>query len=94
MGPDETTSTHTSTRVRQGHASDVMLLTVHFLSPMEMYVFLLQPGLAALTNLAANFVAGWLLLSEMLDLSYLTPPLPLLVFAVRSDEGRELAGKK
>ena len=71
-----------------------MLLTVHFLSPMEMYVFLLQPGLAARTNLAANFVAGWLLLSEMLDLSYLTPPLPLLVFAVRSDEGRELAGKK
>ena len=60
---------------------------------MEMYVFLLQPGLAARKKLAANFVAGWLLLSKLLDLSYLTPPLPLLVFAVQSNEDRELVGK-
>ena len=28
-----------------------------------------------------------------LILSYPTPPLPLLVFAIQSDEGRQLAGK-
>ena len=65
------------------------------LSSMEMYAFLLSPGLAALDNLAeANkFVAGWLLPSMVLDLSYPTPPLPLLVFAIQSDEGRQLAGR-
>ena len=59
---------------------------------MEMYVFLLQPGLAARKKLAAIFVAGWLLPPKTLDLSYLTPTLPLLVFAVQSVEGRELVG--
>ena len=43
---------------------------------MEMYAFLLRPGLAALDNLADKFVAGWLLPSKVLDLSYPTPPLP------------------
>ena len=60
---------------------------------MEMYTFLLRPGLAALDNLADKFVAGWLLPSKVLDLSYPTPPLPLLVFAIQSDEGRQLAGR-
>ena len=60
---------------------------------MEMYAFLLRPGLAALDNLADKFVAGWLLSSKVLDLSYPTPPLPLLVFAIQSDEGRQLAGR-
>ena len=60
---------------------------------MEMYAFLLRPGLAALDNLADKFVAGWLLPSKVLDLSYPTPPLPPLVFAIQSDEGRQLAGK-
>ena len=60
---------------------------------MEMYAFLLRPGLAALDNLADKFVAGWLLPSKVLDLSYPTPPLPLLVFAIQSDEGRQLAGR-
>ena len=50
---------------------------------MEMYAFLLRPGLAALDNLADKFVAGWLLPSKVLDLSYPTPPLPLLVFATK-----------
>ena len=63
------------------------------LSSMEMYAFLLRPGLAALDNLADKFVAGWLLPSKVLDLSYPTPPLPLLVFAIQSDEGRQLAGR-
>ena len=58
---------------------------------MEMYAFLLRPGLAALDNLADTFVAGWLLPSKVLDLSY--PTLPLLVFAIQSDEGRQLAGR-
>ena len=60
------------------------------LSSMEMYAFLLRPGLAALDNLADKFVAGWLLPSKVLDLSY----LPLLVFAIQSQsdeiEGRQL----
>ena len=60
---------------------------------MEMYAFLLRPGLAALDNLADKFVAGWLLPSKVLDLNYPTPPLPHLVFAIQSDEGRQLAGK-
>ena len=63
------------------------------LSSMEMYAFLLRPGLAALDNLADKFVAGWLLPSKVLDLSYPTPPLPLLVFAIQSDEDRQLAGR-
>ena len=63
------------------------------LSSMEMYAFLLRPGLAALDNLADKFVAAWLLPSKVLDLSYPTPPLPLLVFAIQSDEGRQLAGR-
>ena len=49
---------------------------------MEMYAFLLRPGLAALDNLADKFVAGWLLPSKVLDLSYPTPPLTPLVFTV------------
>ena len=63
------------------------------LSSMEMYAFLLRPGSAALDNLADKFVAGWLLPSKVLHLSYPTPPLPLLVFAIQSDEGRQLADK-
>ena len=63
------------------------------LSSMEMYAFLLRPGLAALDNLADKFVAGWLLPSKVLDLSYPTPPLPLLVFAIQRAEGRQLAGR-
>ena len=54
---------------------------------------LLRPGLAALNNLADKFVAGWLLPSKVLDLSYPIPPLPLLVFAIQRAEGRQLAGK-
>ena len=46
------------------------------LSSMEMYAFLLRPGLAALDNLADKFVAGWLLPSKVLDLSYPTLPHP------------------
>ena len=56
-------------------------------------LFLLRPGLAVLDNLADKFVAGWVLPSKVLDLSYPTPPLPLLVFAIQSDEGRQLADK-
>ena len=63
------------------------------LSSMGMYAFLLRPGLAALDNLADKFVAGWLLPSKVLDLSYPIPPLPPLVFAIQSDEGRQLAGR-
>ena len=40
------------------------------LSSMEMYAFLLRPGLAALDNLADKFVAGWLLPSKVLDLRW------------------------
>ena len=46
------------------------------LSSMEMYAFLLRPGLAALDNLADKFVAGWLLPSKVLDLSFLPHPYP------------------
>ena len=53
----------------------------------------MRPGLAALNNLADKFVAGWLLPSKVLDLSYPTPPLPLLDFAIQRAEGRQLAGK-
>ena len=45
--------------------------------------------MAALDNLADTFVAGWLLPSKVLDLSYPTPPLPPLVFAIQS--GAEVA---
>ena len=87
------THTHTSPRgVRQDHVRAVIADSA-LLSSMEMYAFLLRPGLAALDNLADKFVAGWLLPSKMLDLSYPTPPLPLLVFAIQSDEGRQLAGR-
>ena len=72
--------------VRQDHVRAVIADSA-LLSSMEMYAFLLRPGLAALDNLADKFVAGWLLPSKVLDLSYLTPPLPLLVFAIQSDEG-------
>ena len=78
--------------VRQDHVRAVIADSA-LLSSMEMYAFLLRTGLAALDNLADKFVAGWLLPSKMLDLSYPTPPLPLLVFAIQSDEGRQLAGR-
>ena len=78
--------------VRQDHVRAVIADSA-LLSSMEMYAFLLRPGLAALDNLADKFVAGWLLPSKVLDLSYPTPPLPLLVFAIQSDEGRQLAGR-
>ena len=78
--------------VRQDHVRSVIADSA-LLSSMEMYAFLLRPGLAALDNLADKFVAGWLLPSKVLDLSYPTPPLPLLVFAIQSDEGRQLADK-
>ena len=38
-------------------------------------------------------VAEWILLPKSFRLSYLTPPLPLLVFAVQRDEDGELVGK-
>ena len=86
-------STHLQSRgVRQDHVRAVIADSA-LLSSMEMYAFLLRPGLAALDNLADKFVAGWLLPSKVLDLSYPTPPLPLLVFAIQSDEGRQLAGR-
>ena len=78
--------------VRQDHVRAVIADSA-LLSSMEMYAFLLRPGLAALDNLADKFVAGWLLPSKVLDLSYPTPPLPLLVFAIQSDEGRQLTGR-
>ena len=78
--------------VRQDHVRAVIADSA-LLSSIEMYAFLLRPGLAALDNLADKFVAGWLLPSKVLDLSYPTPPLPLLVFAIQSDEGRQLAGR-
>ena len=78
--------------VRQDHVRAVIADSA-LLSSMEMYAFLLRPGLAVLDNLADKFVAGWLLPSKVLDLSYPTPPLPLLVFAIQSDEGRQLAGR-
>ena len=37
-------------------------------------------------------VAKWILLPKSFRLSYLTPPLPLLVFAVQRDEDREMVG--
>ena len=40
-----------------------------------------------------KYVAKWILLPKSFRLSYLTPPLPLLVFAVQRDEYRELVGK-
>ena len=40
-----------------------------------------------------KYVAKWILLPKSFRLSYLTPPLPLLVFAVQRDEDRELVGK-
>ena len=61
--------------VRQDHVRAVIADSA-LLSSMEMYAFLLRPGLAALDNLADKFVAGWLLPSKVLDLSYPTPPLP------------------
>ena len=75
--------------VRQDHVRAVIADSV-LLSSMEM---LLKPGLATLDNLADKFVAGWLLPSKVLDLSYPTLPLPPLVFAIQSDEGRQLADK-
>ena len=78
--------------VRQDHVRPVIADSA-LLSSMEMYVFLLRPSLAALDNLADKFVAGWLLPSKVLDLSYPTPPLPLLVFAIQSDECSQLAGR-
>ena len=90
------THTHTCSTVAQGVRQDhvrAVIADSALLSSMEMYAFLLRPGLAALDNLADKFVAGWLLPSKMLDLSYPTPPLPLLVFAIQSDEGRQLAGR-
>ena len=58
--------------VRQDHVRAVIADSA-LLSSMEMYAFLLRPGLAALDNLADKFVAGWLLPSKVLDLSYPTP---------------------
>ena len=86
------TSTLAGPGVRQDHVRAVIADSA-LLSSMEMYAFLLRPGLAALDNLADKFVAGWLLPSKVLDLSYPTPPLPLLVFTIQSDEGRHLAGR-
>ena len=40
-----------------------------------------------------KYVAKWILLPKRFRLSYRTPPVPLLVFAVQRDEDRELAGK-
>ena len=59
-------------RVRQDHVRSVIADSA-LLSSMEMYAFLLRPGLAALDNLADKCVAGWLLPSKVLDLSYPTP---------------------
>ena len=60
--------------VRQDHVRTVIADSA-LLSSMEMYAFLLRPGLAALDNLADKFVAGWLLPSKVLDLQlpYPTP---------------------
>ena len=44
-------------------------------------------------NLNGNYVAKWILLPKSFCLSYRTPPLPLLVFAVQRDEDRELVGE-
>ena len=60
---------------------------------MEMYAFCLRPGLVALNNLTDKFVAGWLLPSKVLDLSYPTPSLPFYFFAIERAEGRKLAGR-
>ena len=38
-------------------------------------------------NLTGKFVAKWIPLPKSFRLSYLTPPLPLLVFALSMDEG-------
>ena len=71
----------------------LVILVFFFSSSVFSKSPLSRPGLAALDNLADKFVAGWLLPSKVLDLSYPTPPLPLLVFAIQSDEGRQLAGR-
>ena len=63
--------------VRQDHVRSVIADSA-LLSSMEMYAFLLRPGLAALDNLADKYVAGWLLPSKVLDLSYPTLPYPTL----------------
>ena len=52
--------------VRQNHVRSVIADSA-LLSSMEMYAFLLRPGLAALDNLTDTFVAGWLLPSKVLD---------------------------
>ena len=44
-------------------------------------------------NLDGRYVAEWILLPKSFRLSYLTPSLPLLVFAVQRDEDRELIVK-
>ena len=44
--------------VRQDHVRAVIADSA-LLSSMEMYAFLLRPGLAALDNLADKFVAGY-----------------------------------
>ena len=64
-----TTLTTTRGGVRQDHVRAVIADSA-LLSSMKMYAFLLRPGLAALDNLADKFVAGWLLPSKVLDLSY------------------------
>ena len=43
--------------------------------------------------MTGKYVAKWILLPKTFHLSYRTPPVPLLVFPVQRDEGRELVGK-
>ena len=44
-------------------------------------------------NLTGKYVAKWILLPKTFRLSYRTPPVPLLVFAVQRAEDKELVGK-
>ena len=43
--------------------------------------------------MTSKHVAKWILLPKTFRLSYRTPPVPRLVFAVQKDEDRELVGK-
>ena len=43
--------------------------------------------------MTGKYVAKWILLPKTFRLSYRTPPVPLLVFAVQRAEDRELVGK-
>ena len=76
--------------------SDVMLTLLHVGNTLvKQNTFRLSWSATSLEDnyLDGKYVAEWILLPKSFRLSYLTPPLPLLVFAVQRDEDREMVGK-